>query len=132
MTMTRTTLKIHQTVISPLITSHDGDDLDPELEQAIDELYEYGYIYRWINEQTSEWMSAAYVTEPNASSSDSQHVAFQRLRARFPNGPWRFPGASEETERARQAAIKALEESGGKTYLDDHERLRKWKRSTHR
>ena len=95
-------IEVHEVVMFPLQTNHDNDDRNPDIDQAIDELFEYGYIYRWIDDETGEWMSATYESVPRSHAPASQHNAYLRLKARFPDGPWKFPDASKTTKRARR------------------------------
>lgn len=103
--------QVHEVVIFPLRTNHDVD-LDPEMGQALDELYEYGYIYRWFDDEDGEWRSATFETAPKADATISQRHSYRRLHARFPNGPWKFPDASKASERARKKALKGLTKNG--------------------
>lgn len=106
-------IQVHEVVMFPLQTNHDDDgERNPEIDQAIDELFEYGYIYRWIDDETGEWLSATYEHVPGPHPSASQYNAYLRLLARFPNGPWKFPDSSKTTRRARERAIKSLTRNG--------------------
>lgn len=105
--------QIHEVFLSPPITRV-GDDIDPEISDAIIELHEYGYIYRWLDDD-GECRSATWETPPNRESSTSQSDSWMRYKARFPDGPLPFP---ERSWQQRQVQKRALEGLHGKEWTD--------------
>lgn len=103
-------IEVHEVVMFPLQTNFEGV-LDPDMEQALGELFEYGYIYRWINDETGEWQSATYETPPGPHPTASQYNAWLRHKIRFPNGPWKFPDTSKSSKRLRLKMLKGLKDN---------------------
>lgn len=99
--------KIHKLFVS-WPTTVVGDEIDPEIARSIAELHDYGYIYRWLDVETGEIMSATTETPPRPESSLSQSDSWMRYQARFPKGPLPFPDGSWQEKKLRERALEGL------------------------